>query len=244
MKANIQRTYNAVQKALAPFKFGVSRFGAMRIARKSVSKTSKRRPAVIKTVLIAGGSCLVAIGVAFLIKADLGLGAVDVAIQGISIQTGLSFGQSSWLFSACTLTLCLLVGAKPGLGTVGFLFSIGFFIDKTLQVVTTPDSISIRVAMFALSIVVIALGVAVVAAAGMGAGTFELLTDRAVKAGINRHVFRTGLEGTFLIVGILMGGKAGIGTGLIVVTIGPAIAGLSIAIGDLQRGRRERLTSN
>ena len=222
------------------FAAGLSRTSAIRSARKNV--VGRTRPFAAKAALMVGGSMLVSTGVALLVSAELGLGPIDILISGLSARLGISFGQASWLFSAAMITICVIARARPGLGTVVFLGSIGFFVDRALQVIDTPDSLAIRAVMFTASIGAIALGISTVAAAGMGAGTFELLTDRAVSIGMSRTVFRTCLDATGMVIGLLLGGSVGFGTPIMVLAIGPSIAGTSRALGDLQRGRQERLS--
>ncbi len=236
----IRRAAAALRRiAAAAPKAGLSRRGAVRTAQRIVAVTD--RPVIAKTALILVGTALVAVGASFTIRADLGTGSLDVLFTGIATQLDISIGQASWIFSAVSLTACMAVGARPGWGTAVFLAAIGFFVDSALSVVTTPDALVLRMAMPPLGIAVAAFGIATVACAGMGAGTFELLTDRAVAAGLNRIAFRTCLEGGVLALGIALGGAIGPATLFVVLATGPAITGMATLLADLRAGRDLRL---
>ncbi len=53
-----------------------------------------------------------------MVKAGIGVAPWDVFAQGISKQTGISFGQSTIVVSALVLLLWIPLRVKPGLGSV------------------------------------------------------------------------------------------------------------------------------
>ena len=74
------------------------------------------KPLVLARLIV--GLYLFGLGIAFQIRAVLGLAPWDVFGQGLSNLTGLSFGLSTVLASALILLLWIPLKQMPGLGTV------------------------------------------------------------------------------------------------------------------------------
>ena len=84
------------------------------------------------------GLFIYGIGVAMMVDAQIGISPWDVFAQGISRQTGISFGQATVFVSAMVLLLWIPLRVKPGLGTVMNAILIGVFADLAMPFIPEP----------------------------------------------------------------------------------------------------------
>jgi uncharacterized membrane protein YczE len=172
------------------------------------------------------GLYLFGLGIAFLIRASIGLAPWDVFGQGISNITGLSFGLATVLASALVLLLWIPLKQMPGLGTVFNALLIGPFVDLSLQWVPAPpiDGLVGQVGWYVLGMVIIAVGTGMYIGAQLGPGPRDgLMTGAVAKFGKPVWIVRTVIEGGAMLIGFVLGGPIGLGTVLFVVGIGPLV---------------------
>lgn len=172
------------------------------------------------------GLYLFGLGIAFLIRASIGLAPWDVFGQGIANITGLSFGLATVLASALVLLLWIPLKQMPGLGTVFNALLIGPFVDLSLQWVPGPPLGGIvgQVGWYLLGMVIIAVGSGMYIGARLGPGPRDgLMTGAVAKFGKPVWVVRTVIEGGAMLIGLSLGGPIGLGTVLFVVGIGPLV---------------------
>ena len=86
----------------------------------------------MRSVSLATGLLLFAIGIVFLLESGLGLSPWDVLNQGISEHTSLSFGTTNIVIALGVLVLAWALGARIGPGTVANAVFIGLFVDGLL----------------------------------------------------------------------------------------------------------------
>ncbi len=88
-----------------------------------------------------------------------------------------------------------------------------------------PDALPVAVALHLLAIGALGIGAGALIVSGLGAGSGELLasaaSDRTGRA--EPHV-RMAIELGWLVVGVVLGGPAGLGTVIVALCIGPAVA--------------------
>lgn len=182
------------------------------------------RPLVL--VRLVFGLYLFGLGIAFQIRATLGLAPWDVFGQGISNLTGLSFGLSTVLASALILLLWIPLKQMPGLGTVFNALLIGPFVDLSLKWVPSASDWGIagQIGWYLLGMAIIALGTGIYIGARLGPGPRDGLMTGSVKK-FKRPVWlvRMVLEGGAMLIGLALGGPVGLGTVLFVVGIGPMV---------------------
>jgi uncharacterized membrane protein YczE len=184
---------------------------------------------------LLGGIVVLAVGIAFMLQAKLGVSAYDVLHQGLSRLTGLSFGTVVVLLGLVILVGWIPIGQRFGLGTIVNTITVGFLVDAVLHVVPSPDSAALRWPMLFGGIVVTALGMGLYIGAGLGPGPRDgLMTGLAAK-GYPLWLVRTALELSALVGGWLLGGDVGVGTVLFAFAIGPLghwfLARLHLGIG-------------
>lgn len=183
-------------------------------------------PKPLVLVRLVAGLYLFGLGIAFEIRATLGLAPWDVFGQGLSNLTGLSFGLATVLASAIILLLWIPLKQMPGLGTVFNALLIGPFVDLSLKFVPSAADWGIvgQIAWYVLGMAIIALGTGMYIGARLGPGPRDGLMTGSVNK-FKRPVWfvRTVIEGGATLIGIAFGGPVGLGTLLFVVGIGPMV---------------------
>ena len=195
------------------------------------------KPLVLVRLVI--GLYLFGLGIAFQIRATLGLAPWDVFGQGLANITGLSFGLATVLASALILLLWIPLKQKPGLGTIFNALLIGPFIDLSLRFVPSAADWGIfpQIGWYVLGMAIIALGTGVYIGARLGPGPRDgLMTGSVKKFGKPVWIVRTVLEGGATLIGLAFGGPVGLGTVLFVVGIGPMVQVSMRAFGLVDKG--------
>lgn len=196
-------------------------------------------PKPLVLVRLIGGLYLFGLGIAFQIRAAIGLAPWDVFGRGLANITGLSFGLATVLASAMILLLWIPLKQMPGLGTVFNALLIGPFVDLSLRFV--PDAatwgIVAQASWYVLGMAIIALGTGVYIGAKLGPGPRDgLMTGSVRKFQKPVWIVRTVLEGGATLIGIALGGPIGLGTLLFVFGIGPMVQVSMRAFGLVNKG--------
>src|SRR6266540_3190176 len=166
---------------------------------------------------LVAGLWLFAAGVVLGLRSRLGVGPWDVLHDGIRHVTPLSFGVAT-----------ILAGVRPGPGTLVNMVLIGIFSDAMLATGIGADlgarGLPMRLAAVVVGVLLVALGSALYIGAGLGSGPRDsLMLAIAARTGLRVGVVRAIIETSVLIIGVLLGGAAGIGTILFAFGIGPAV---------------------
>jgi uncharacterized membrane protein YczE len=183
---------------------------------------------VVRWVRLLGGMGIFALGLALMIRADLGLSSWDVLHDAARRLTPLTFGQAVIVVSVLVVVGSLALGVRPGPGTVANMILIGVFTDSILASdlalhLGSAGAIA-RAAGLLGGVAAIAIGTALYIGAELGAGPRDrlmLAVGRRARTSPGRA--RAGIEVTVLIIGALSGGAVGIGTLAFALLIGPAI---------------------
>ena len=173
-------------------------------------------------------AALIAGGVALTLWLGLGAGPLDVFIGAVSQQPGVAFTFALGGTVATMLAVATLLGRRPGPGTIAAPFLIGPLIEPTLaglDLVARPTAVVAQVPLQLIGIALIGLGSGMLIVSGLGAGTGELLASAAAdRTGRPDTLVRTGIELTWVAIGVALGGPAGVGTVIVAALIGPAVA--------------------
>jgi len=162
-------------------------------------------------------------GIALMVRADLGLAPWDVLHQGVAKGTGISIGTVTILTGMVVLLLWIPIRERPGLGTVLNVLVIGLVVDATLAFVDAPEAMWQRVGLLLLGVYLFGPGSGWYIGAGLGPGPRDGLMTGIARRGHPLRVVRTGIELTVLALGALLGGSVGIGTVLFAVAVGPNV---------------------
>lgn len=169
------------------------------------------------------GLVLCGVGIALMVRADLGLAPWDVLHQGLSERTGVPMGRWTIVVGAVVLLGWVPLRERPGVGTVLNVLLVGATVDLTLALTGEPDAMVARVPLLVAGTVVFGLGSGFYIGAGLGAGPRDGLMTGLARRGRSVRVVRTVIELVALAAGWALGGGVGIGTVLFAVTVGPVV---------------------
>ena len=167
------------------------------------------------------GLFIYGLGIAAMVKAQIGIAPWDVLAQGISVQTKLSFGLASVVVSVMVLILWIPLKVKPGIGSILNAVSIGLFADVWLPWLPAPVEYWQQLLMFIMGMVTVAFATGLYISSKLGSGPRDGLmlgTQRLVNKPF--WMIRTFWEAIVLTSGWLMGGQVREGTLIFAVCIG------------------------
>ena len=170
------------------------------------------------------GLVVCGIGLALIIRADLGLDSWNVLHQGIERQTGISIGMVTILVGFAMFAITLPLGQQIGLGTILNVLLIGATIDLVLWPLDEPESGVVAWAFLIGGTVLFAVGSGFYIGAGLGPGPRDGVMTALAARGLSVGAVRTGIEIVVLALGWLLGGSVGVGTVLFALAIGPLVA--------------------
>lgn len=183
------------------------------------------QPRIVQTVLwptgtqlraraprLVGGLGIVAVGIALMVQADLGLSPYEVLNQGLAVRTPVTIGQASILIGLLVLLAWFPLRQRPGLGTITNVIGVGLMLDAWLLVVPSPETLAIRLLWCLVGVVFVGVGIGMYIGAGLGPGPRDgVMTGLAAK-GFPVWAVRLVLETSALGLGWYLGGTVGIGT--------------------------------
>lgn len=180
-----------------------------------------------KLIQTVGGLTICGIGVFFTLQPGLGVSPWDVLHVGLADVTGLRVGTAIIVTSIAVLLLGLLLGVRPGVGTICDILVVGSTVNVLLATGflngAESTSLIIRVLIFIIGVVITGLGIAIYVGAHLGAGPRDGLMV-ALHRRFHWPVWRARLaiELVGLVGGIALSGPLGLGTLLWGLLIGPA----------------------
>ena len=174
-----------------------------------------------RLIILIFGLFVYGLGVAMTVHAGLGIAPWDVFAQGISIQTGLSFGVSTVVVSALVLLAWIPLKVKPGIGTVANAVLIGLFADFWLLILPGTSIYWQQLLIFLAGVVIVAIATGLYISSALGSGPRDGLMQGTANA-LDKPFWmvRTAYEGTVLTLGALMGGQVREGTLIFALSIG------------------------
>jgi uncharacterized protein len=179
------------------------------------------------------GLTIFGIGEAFLVVSSLGNSPWVVLSEGISINTFLNIGESTFLVSVLVLLLWIPLKQRPGFGTIANIVVIAAAIEVGLFFIPATESIFLKYFYVLFGIALVGAGSALYITCGLGTGPRDgLMTGLHYKSGVRVGRVRLGIEVVAASTGALLGGSLGIGTLLFALLIGQSVA---ISLGVVER---------
>ena len=166
----------------------------------------------------------VGLGVAAMVRAELGVAPNDVMNTGIADVAGISVGVASWCTAGIAMVLAWALGRRPLIPTILGGVIVGLGINLGTAMVPDVAAIVPRVGLLAGGLVLVWLAITGVVASDVGAGPLELIMLALVDRGVGVRLARWGIELTLLAIGLVLGGGAGVGTVLFATLTGPVLA--------------------
>jgi uncharacterized protein len=182
----------------------------------------------LRLVWLVAGLFVFSLGIICFLESRLGLPPWDVLHQGIAKRTPLSFGVANEVVGVFVLFIAWRLGARVGIGTVGNAVLIGLFIVflQPLHVVHELGHLPFagRLGLLVVGLAFFGVGSAFYIGADLGAGPRDsLMLVGSRRTGARVGVVRAVIEIFVLLLGVVLGGRVGIGTVLFAALIGPSV---------------------
>ena len=159
------------------------------------------------------GLVLYGVSLAMMVRGDLGLAPWDVLHSGLIRHVPITLGQAVVVVSFVVLVAWIPLRETPGIGTISNALVVGFSADATLALLDRPDGLLPRVALMVGGVLLCGVASALYIGAQLGRGPRDgLMTGLHRRTGLSLRLVRTALEVAVVLVGLLLGGVAGIGT--------------------------------
>ena len=172
---------------------------------------------------LAVGLALVGIGVASTIRAELGVAPYDVLTTGLVALTGIPISLAAMLLPVAFVLVGVLLGGRPGPGTVLAVLLVGPILGLTLDALPIQEAMTVRLVYFVVGFMVISAGITAVVISEIGSGPAELVMLAIHDRGYPLAPVRTGIELTCVAIGWVVGGQVGVGTVVFAILIGPTL---------------------
>lgn len=194
----------------------------------------------LRLVQLYVGLVLYGTSLAMMVRAELGLAPWDVLHSGLASHLPLDLGQTLVCVSFLVLLLWIPLREMPGVGTISNALVIGFAADGGLAVLDRPGPWAARVALMLGGVALCGLASALYIGAGLGPGPRDgLMTGLARRTGRSIRLVRTLLEVSVVLIGLVLGGRLGVGTVIYALAIGPLTQAMMPAFLVGPRPRRE-----
>lgn len=169
------------------------------------------------------GVWLFGVGIAAMVRADLGVPPWDVFHQGVAAELGVSIGTVIIGTGAVLVLAFVPLKEQLGLGTLLNAGLIGFSVDITLSWLPASPPLWGRILLCATGPVVVGLASGLYLGGGLGPGPRDGLMTGIGKRGYTIWKVRTGIELGALAIGFCLGGTIGLGTAWFAFSIGPFV---------------------
>ena len=192
------------------------------------------RETAVRVILLLAGLCIAHLGVTVFLQTDLGSDPFNVFVQGLFRAmpwpewAGMTHGRTHLLVSLVILLVLLAVDRSyVGIGTV-LCMALGGPIIDLFTLLLAPLfrgglPLGVRVPLLAAGCVILAFGMTIVIRSQAGTGPNDLvavvLSDKWKKP---FGPVRIGVDLTFALVGLALGGVVGLGTVICAFLVGPA----------------------
>ena len=175
-----------------------------------------------RLVQLYAGLLLYGCSIALMVRSDLGLAPWDVLHSGLTHWFPIDIGQALVIVSLVVMIGWIPLREMPGIGTVSNAIVIGVSADVFLSVMPTTDQLDVRAGLLVAGVALNGLATAAYIGAQLGRGPRDgLMTGLSRRTGHSLRLVRTVMELTVVVIGLLLGGVAGLGTILYAVAIGP-----------------------
>lgn len=201
---------------------------------------------LIRIVILMIGLTIAHLGVTLFLVSNLGSDPFNVFVQGTCHSLSAAFHWQTLTHGRVHIVISLLIilalfavdRSYVKIGTIlcmvcggpiidGFTFLLGPMLDQV-------TALLLRILMLAIGCVILAFGMTIVIRSDAGTGPNDLvavvISDKLHK---RFSVIRIIVDATFIVIGFLLGGVAGIGTLICMLLVGP-VAGIFLPINGRQ----------
>lgn len=146
--------------------------------------------------------------------------------SGLSNKLGITIGTATIIVAALTMIADFVFGDNIGWGTVANMVLVGLFMDMIIYsgYIPTSSSLVSGLALLIGGLIVLSFGMVLYMDSGLGSGPRDgLMVCLQKKTGKSANVVKVTMDISALVIGILLGGKVGIGTIISAFGLGLAI---------------------
>lgn len=181
----------------------------------------------LRLIQTAVGLAICGIGVTMTLQPQLGVSPWDVLHVGLADRAGLPVGTAIIITSCAVLLLGLLLGVRPGVGTIFDIVIVGTIVNLLLAANMLEGAgewhYVWRVLLFLVGTFITGIGIAIYVGAHTGAGPRDgLMVALHHRLGWPIARARLAIEVLGLSGGLLLSGPVGVGTLLWAAAIGPS----------------------
>jgi uncharacterized membrane protein YczE len=186
------------------------------IAQLRAGRLGRRLPQLLIGLVLYG------VSLAMMVRGFLGLAPWDVLHYGLTRYVPITLGQAVIVMSFVVMLAWIPLREMPGIGTILNALLVGTAADATLWLLDQPHAMAARIALTVGGVALCGLASALYIGAQLGRGPRDgLMTGLSRRTGLSLRLVRTGLEVSVVVIGLLLGGVAGLGTILYALAIGP-----------------------
>lgn len=201
---------------------------------------------VKKIMLAVVGTMIAALGIRVIVLSGRGADALSTFILGIMSHINIQFGTLSLILNIAILILVFFNNRQMiGLGSLINSFGLGLFLNGFDALGVFQSLPFDQPYLFALiGTLLFALGTAIYLHGDLGAGSYECLM-RLVQLWTKWRVSvaRVVLDGSFMLIGFLLGGTVGLGTLIVLALLGPSLDRFLVLLDKIDpETRRKRVT--
>ena len=175
-----------------------------------------------RTIQLFAGCAILGVGVALLLTPALGSDGFSSLVNGISLSTGMPFVLANLLVSIGFVTIAMVGGLRPGIGTLVQIIVVGGTVSLLLPLLEEPGAMWARILVLGMAFPVLALGIALYLGSHLGAGPAEaaaLAWDPPVPFAWSYSV----VQGGGALIGWQLGAAIGPGTVAVIFLLGPVV---------------------
>lgn len=184
----------------------------------------KMRRLIERCSVLLLGFVVVAFGLSLMFRSTLGMGAWGAFQIGLAQISGLSVGRATQIVSLGTLLLAWLLGVRPTMASFLNMVTIGLVMDMFLERIPVVNDLFLQILLFGAGLLCFTLGIAIYLKAELGSGPREsLMLGIHEKFDISIRSSRIAMDGTMLVISILLRGPVGVGTVVHTFGCGPLI---------------------
>jgi uncharacterized membrane protein YczE len=175
-----------------------------------------------RLVQLYAGLVLYGFSIALMVRSDLGLAPWDVLHSGLTKWFPIDIGEALVIVSFLVMIAWVPLREMPGIGTVSNAILIGLSTDVFLAMFPQAHALGVRVLLLVAGVALQGVATAAYIGAQLGRGPRDgLMTGLARRTGHSLRLVRTAMELTVVVLGLLLGGVAGVGTIVYALAIGP-----------------------
>ena len=190
--------------------------------RVTASDATSPRHVASRILLVVLGTALSSYGYLLTAAAGVGNGPLFAVQEGLVARTGLSTGTASMVLAAVIVALAVALRAPLGVGTLVIPVVAGLWIDALEPLTLSFDPLWARWAAFVAGTVVMMLGAVVSVTAALGASAMDgVMLSLARRTGRTPAGARIVMEVVMAGLGFAIGGRIGLGTVAMGLSVGP-----------------------